>query len=78
MEYKVEADIGDGEGGGFYDLAKFNSIALAFIFMNILKPFFGLEMTVVNDMLGIPSEYDGTKFKGVRLIKDKKEIERLY
>jgi hypothetical protein len=51
LKFKVKADIGDGEGGGYYHIASFNSIALALIFINGLKPMFGFNLGVMRDTI---------------------------
>jgi hypothetical protein len=82
-EYKVSADIGDGEGGGYFNIATFSTIALALVFINGLKPMFGFKMDIMRDVLGSPKYLESSPvhnefFKGVKLSKGKKEIETFY
>ena len=78
-EYKVEADIGDEHGGGYYHIGTFCSVSLALIFIEGLRIFFGRDMKIMYDTLGVGSKDADLTFKGVKLTtKDNKTIDEFY
>ena len=74
LEYKVHADIGDDEGGSYYHIASFNSVAMALIFISGLKPMFGYNTYIMVHILGIDMKDKDIIFKGVKLMRGSKEI----
>jgi len=78
-EFKVKADVGDEHGGGYYDIATFNSIALALIFISGLKPMIGYNMYIMGHILGVDENRRDITFKGLTLTKgDDETIEEFY